>query len=700
MKKAEPSTLSAIPVANHAASPPRSEKAQSFLLHLSDALRPLTDPIEIQERAAQLLGEHLQASRCYYVEYDAEARIATVARDFVADDSPSLVGKYGYDVYRGVLERISNGRTWIVTDVTAAPELPPGERDVLAGQGVVAWIDVPIVKEGTLVAVLCLVQGAPRQWTDAEVALVEDIAERTWGAVERARSETALLASQEQLKRDLEKAKALQTVSTELIPEQHPETFFSRVLDAATSLMEADAASIQMLDERSGRLRLLAWKSFHPKSAEHWQWVDAGSGTTCGQALAKRQRVVVGDVETCDFMAGTQDMEEYRRSGLRAIQSTPLVSRSGAILGMISTHWRRQHVPSDGDFHLFDVLTRQAADMMERSRTEAALCESQQRLRHIIDGAREYAIIALDHERKIRNWNVGAERLLGYAEGEVLGQSGDIFFTPEDRAAGVPEKELQIALAEGRASNERWHLRKDGSRFWGSGVMLPIEDEGGSLVLKIFRDRTEEREAENRQQILIHELNHRVKNTLATVQAMASQTLRNSKVESDVRHGFEARLHALAAGHDILTRESWGGADLRRIVAAALKPFRETDDESRINVEGPALYLAPKIALAFTMALHELATNATKYGALSQGGQVDVNWRIEGDRLLFRWRESGGPPVAEPTRKGFGSRLIERSLASELGATVRIEYPTQGVICTIEAPTAQLWAASAMKASQ
>jgi PAS domain S-box-containing protein len=403
-------------------------------------------------------------------------------------------------------------------------------------------------------------------------------------------------------------------------------------------------------------------------------------------------------------IANDPELTDTDKRSLAAMRFGALLSavvRRGAgnpiwALGAVSSqprHW------TPAEVSLLEEVAERTWVAVEQARAEQELRESEAQLRHIIDGAREYAIVTLDHDRTIRNWNAGAERLLGFAEAEVLGQSGDIFFTPEDRAAGVPEKELRTALAEGRASNERWHVRKDGSRFWGSGVMLPIEEDDGSLVLKIFRDRTEEREAENRQQILIHELNHRVKNTLATVQAMASQTLRNSKVEGEVRQGFEARLHALAAGHDILTRESWGGADLRRIVDAALKPFREAD-ENRIGIEGPALYLAPKIALAFTMALHELATNATKYGALSDSGRVDVNWSIEGDRLLFRWRESGGPPVTEPTRKGFGSRLIERSLASELGAEVRIEYPPQGVICTIEAPTSELWAASAMKASR
>ena len=147
------------------------------------------------------------------------------------------------------------------------------------------------------------------------------------------------------------------------------------------ALMRSDAASVQMLDPESTYLRLLASKNFHPDSEAYWQRVDAGSASTCAKALRRGTRVVVPNIEACDFMVGTRDLEEYRRSGLRAVQSTPLVSRDGRPLGMISTHWREVHNPATGDFHLFDVLARQAADLIERAQAEAALHASEARLR-------------------------------------------------------------------------------------------------------------------------------------------------------------------------------------------------------------------------------------------------------------------------------------------------------------------------------
>lgn len=332
-------------------------------------------------------------------------------------------------------------------------------------------------------------------------------------------------------------------------------------------------------------------------------------------------------------------------------------------------------------------------ELTERHRLEEALRESEERLRLIIDSAKEYAIISLGGDGRITSWNNGAERLLGYFEEEAIGQSGSIFFTPEDRERGEIEREMRLAREEGRGENERWHIRKDGSRFWASGVMLPMGSGRNVAYLKIFRDGTQERLAEERQKLLINELNHRVKNTLATVQAIASQTLRRAGVEENVRENFELRLRGLAASHDVLTQERWEGASLVRIITSALKPF--TVGKHRVQIDGPALNLGPKPALALGMVLHELATNATKYGALSnETGRIEISWKMSGgkddSRLHFRWEEIGGPPVVPPTRKGFGSRLIERSLASDLGADVRMDYAVDGVVCAIDAPAAKL----------
>src|SRR5262245_29839053 len=160
----------------------------------------------------------------------------------------------------------------------------------------------------------------------------------------------------------------LQEVSTALIQEGNLDSLYGRILDAAISLLSAGMGSIQILFPERNELQLLACRRFHPVSAAFWEWVRIDSGSSCGLALSAGARIVVPDVDACDFMADTEDLDAYRRSGIRAVQSTPLVSRSGQLLGMISTHWREPHQPTEHDLRPLDVLARQAADLIERAR--------------------------------------------------------------------------------------------------------------------------------------------------------------------------------------------------------------------------------------------------------------------------------------------------------------------------------------------
>jgi PAS domain S-box-containing protein len=204
---------------------------------------------------------------------------------------------------------------------------------------------------------------------------------------ESKRARAALEDSERRLAREAAAASTLQSLSTRLISESAQESLFAQILDAAMELMSSDASSIQMLAPDSESLTLFGWRNFHPDSAAFWHRVTADAASTCGVALRDNVRVLVSDVDLCEFMAGTQDLEEYRRSGIRAVQSTPLCSRGGRPLGMISTHWRAPHTPPENDFRLFDVLARQAADLIERARAEAALREREEQFRIIADTA-------------------------------------------------------------------------------------------------------------------------------------------------------------------------------------------------------------------------------------------------------------------------------------------------------------------------
>ena len=205
----------------------------------------------------------------------------------------------------------------------------------------------------------------------------------------------------------------------------------------------------------------------------------------------------------------------------------------------------------------------------------------------------------------------------------------------------------------------------------------------------IALDVTDRKLAEAHRALLANELNHRVKNTLATVQAIVVQTLRANLSHAETWNVIQGRIHSLAAASDVLTRESWDGASLTEVATTAMASFRAEDDR-RITIRGPDVMLTPRLALAFSMAFHELATNAVKYGALTgEVGRILLDWDIVGGSLprtlRLTWQECDGPPVCPPTRRGFGSRMIERALADELQGHAEIDYRPDGIVFTAEA---------------
>jgi two-component sensor histidine kinase len=236
--------------------------------------------------------------------------------------------------------------------------------------------------------------------------------------------------------------------------------------------------------------------------------------------------------------------------------------------------------------------------------------------------------------------------------------------------------------------------RKHGGEFWTDVFISPVRDEGGDIVqyFASFVDLTKHKEDEAQSKMLIDELNHRVKNTLSTVQSIVWQTLRSPSDPKIVRESIESRLFALSRSHDLLTREKWESAGLLDIVHDALEPFGVSGGRAdRIAVAGENIRFPPKSALALGIAFNELATNAVKYGALSNAaGSILIEWTMETtptqQRLLLNWKEKDGPPVTPPAHKGFGSRVIERGLAHELEGTIHLDYRPDGLVCTMDIP--------------
>jgi PAS domain S-box-containing protein len=322
-----------------------------------------------------------------------------------------------------------------------------------------------------------------------------------YDVTERRQATEALRASEAQLAAELADATRLQEVSSQLLLAGDSNALYGKILDAAIALMRADAGSMQVLDPARNELVLLAERGLAPASAAFWQRVEAGSTSSCAAALATSERVIVTDVETSPIIAGTEGLSAYRWSDLRAAQSTPLLARDGRVVGMLSTQWHTTHQPTDREVRLFDVLARQAADLLERVQAEDALRASEARYRLIVDRATDYAIFTTNQERRIDTWPPGAAAVYGWMAEEAVGQLMDITYAPADRAAGVPEQEFAQARDTGHAPNVRWHVRKDGTYVFIEGDADARRTEQGAFqgVFKIGQDITARLAAEEAQ---------------------------------------------------------------------------------------------------------------------------------------------------------------------------------------------------------
>jgi two-component system, chemotaxis family, CheB/CheR fusion protein len=325
-------------------------------------------------------------------------------------------------------------------------------------------------------------------------------------------------------------------------------------------------------------------------------------------------------------------------------------------------------------------------DIGKRRQIEDTLRESEARLNQemrLVDVSRS-PIFVWDFDSGIVRWNRGSERLYGYSSREALGQRKEKLLqtlVPNSSFEAVRES----LLANGVWKGELLHTTKQGkiitveseAELWSLGARR--------LVLESTRDITEEKKWEERRRLLLRELSHRVSNTLAVVQSIARQTLRTTTSESDFVSLFEGRLSALALSHRLLVEANWEGAELGSLARNQLAAY-VSDDPQRLQIRGAPVTLPAALAMPFGLALHELGTNAVKYGALSDGnGRVTLVWQIDTEngrqKLRLSWQESGGPAVAPPTKRGFGSMMIERGLH---GAKVRRDFAPGGLVCTIE----------------
>ena len=467
-----------------------ADRRQAFRLALEEQLRGLAEPTAMMKAATALLGRHFGVAHVGFAEVEGDGDHIVITQDWDDANLASVAGRWRMDDFGpAVAAEVKAGRTVTIADVnddprTRAPEVIAG----FARLRTRAVLDVPLMREGRMVGLLFLHDAQPRAWTPDEIALAETVCERLWSAVERAAAEA-----------ERERADALRAAQTQILETAVQDTSLTHALETLVHIVEGLSrsgvlGSVLLLDPDGQHLRHGAGPSLPKAYNEAIDGIAVGPSVgSCGTAVHLRRPVHVADIAADPLWADFRELAVSH--GLRSCWSTPIFAAKGEVLGTFAMYHRQPREPAPADLELLDFVASSAALLIERRSAEERLRTSETRYRQIVEGAEDFAIVTLDTSGMITGWNTGAERVLGWARDEAIGRSGEMIFTPEDCAKGVPGKEMHRADADDRSVDERWHLRKDGSRFWGSGLMMRLADHPGGY-LKMFRDRTGEHQAE------------------------------------------------------------------------------------------------------------------------------------------------------------------------------------------------------------
>ena len=445
--------------------------------------------------------------------------------------------------------------------------------------------------------------------------------------------------------------------------------------------IERGSPSIETAPERAERLAGLVTLSYEPMLAwrldgpiEFWNTgAERLYGYAPDEAIGRDSHALL----QTKFSAGLSEL----RSQLQATGQWSGELRHICKDGREVTVDSRMQLLGDG------TVLEVNRDVTAHKHIELALRESEQRLRYLasIVESSDDAIVSKNLNGIITSWNNGAERVFGYPANEAIGRPITIVI-PEERHSEETDILARIGRGERIDHFETIRQRKDGSRIAVSLTISPVKSADGRIVgaSKIARDITEQKRSQELVSTLAREAEHRSKNLLANVQATVN--LSQADTPEGLKHAIEGRIQALANVHSRFVESRWTGAEVSTIASRELAPYAE-QAEGRVRISGPPVVLEPNAAQAIGVTLHELATNAAKYGALSMaGGSVAINWTYQaGGPLRLRWSETGGPKVEVPTRKGFGGRIIERMIA-QLNGTTKFDWRPEGLACEITIP--------------
>ncbi|HET7662495.1 MAG TPA: PAS domain-containing protein [Rhodanobacteraceae bacterium] len=794
-----------------------SDARHAFLLRLSDALRPLADPGAVQETAARLLWEHLQADCCAYFEVDAAGRVT--ASHGVAGDNVNLPNRLRITEFgQTLLDSFVAGQTMVVDNATTDPRFSKTERALWRANGVSGGLGVPLVKYGRLCALLALSNVAPREWTDMDVVMAEEVAERTWAAVERAQSEKAAHDSHVEVERLVQKFDAMlstindhifsfgrdgrvlyvnrnllelwgltpgeelgkglsdlnfppvlrkivtgyvrrvfatgetihdeasytspsgvvgyydylmspafgpdgeveyvvgsardiserrrkehwleeQTRLLELIASERSLDTVLRALCEAVARLNGNARAAVLLanEERSSMARAVATQlplSFG-QGLKDAPINDLFIGT-CGTAIHRNEPITCTDIPNDERWSGKW-RELCEAHHVRACHSTPVHDDKGVPRASLLLCFDQPHVPEPWERQLGEFAAHVASIAIQRKRADRELHESEERLQLALSAAGMGTFVWYPEEDSCVS-DAGYLRLFGLPAGSALNLaqavSTLIHHDDRDRYAQAMAQACDPD-GKGQLHVEVRVVHPDDSIHWLeiSGQTYFDDAPRALRMVGTGADITGNKREAERKRVMIAELQHRTRNLIAVVRAIAAQTMQGSGSLEQFGDEFDGRLRALASVQGLMSRSDEVPITIGVLVDMELQALGAVDDGERIKVEGPDVRIRDSIAQTLAMAIHELATNACKYGALaSEHGRLEVCWRlVEGDdarHLLIEWNEYG-IEVGEstpPRGGGYGRKLIEEALPYALEASTRYELADGELHCSIDLP--------------
>jgi PAS domain S-box-containing protein len=659
---------SALPAASSAAAHAIDDELRCarLLLELDERLVPDGDPQLLYQdvlRTAMQLGD-ADAGTVQILDLQT-GELALIATHGIDDALRQRFARLDASSDTSCGTALREGRRTLLHFDEQVPD-PKGDLEAHRRAGLRSALSTPLLtRGGKPIGMLSLHFRKRHDLPARQLRYLDLLARRAGDLIDRKRLDDALRASEARLSRELEEVTLLQEISTRLVRADDVGALHEQLLDTAVALMRSDCGSVQVLDEESNELHLLAWQGFEPEAASHWMRIpDDDPATVCSHALRDHRRVLVRDVENFPPLQGTPDLEHMRRCGIRAVQSTPLLSRSGKPVGMLSTHWSRPHLPSQRDLHLLDVVARQAADLIERRRAEDRLRESEGRLRLLVQSVAQ-AVWEADADGAIVRDSPSWRAFTGQDSEELLGDGWLGAVHPADRE-WVRCKWRDAVASRGRFDAECRLRGLDGGWRWTNLKATPVLDENGNvrkwlgMNIDVSARKTAEaalRDADRRKDEFLATLAHELRNPLAPLRHGLQIARRTANVDPALPRVVEMMdrqlTHLVRLVDDLLDvgRIQSGKLELRKRPVALEQVLTSSLEAARATLEahGHAHELQLVDRGSYVLAdfdrlvqvFSNLLANAAKYSG-------------PGAPVVVRVEHAGGDVVVRVTDRGIG----------------------------------------------